>query len=90
MLDTNPPPSLVLSAFTSNAGHLDREKTRPAFRASYELRTNYELATWENVLFRTPTVVIAMLIWAGAPPVDSPATIAGFLTVGDCEHATRP
>jgi hypothetical protein len=35
----------------------------------------------------TPKVIIVMLIWAGAPPVGSPATIAGFLTVEACEHA---
>ena len=36
----------------------------------------------------TPTpLIIVMLIWAGAPPAGSPATITGFRTIEDCEHA---
>jgi hypothetical protein len=35
----------------------------------------------------TPTVIIVMLIWAGAPPASTPATITGFRTIGDCERA---
>jgi hypothetical protein len=34
-----------------------------------------------------PKVIVVMLIWAGAPPVGSPATIPGFVTVEDCERA---
>ena len=37
-----------------------------------------------------PKVIIVMLIWGGAPPVGSPATITGFLTVEDCERAIPP
>jgi hypothetical protein len=35
----------------------------------------------------TPKVIIVMLIWAGAPPAGTPATITGFRTIGDCERA---
>ena len=59
-----------------------RDKTRPAPRASYKLRTDSELATWQNVLYRTPTVVIAMLIWVGAPPVDTPPPSPDFSPSG--------